>query len=184
MLNEGDSFGEQALYESSVRGLTVKAKENDVRCVALSRDSLSNILGAKINEVVNSNWSRWCLEKNDIFKNLTKVQIERIIKNVKFKQYDADTVVQDKGYPLGKLILVLGGDISYEGKTFGKGVAFGDQFMKTDKALEALLTENVKTVSKSNLAMLSISKFHTIIGGTLEKILVKNEESHEVRLYK
>lgn len=94
--------------------------------MALSREALSNILGAKINEVVNSNWSRWCLEKNDILKNLTKVQIERIIKNVKFKQYDADTVVQDKGYPLGKLILVLSGEISFEGKTFGKGVAFGD----------------------------------------------------------
>jgi cGMP-dependent protein kinase 1 len=92
-LTEGDSFGEQALHGSSVRGVTVKAKENDVRCVALSREALQNILGAKINEVVNFNWSRWCLEKNDTLQHLTKVQIERIIKSVKFKNYDAGTVI-------------------------------------------------------------------------------------------
>jgi len=42
-----DSFGEQALYEKSVRGATVIA-ETEVRCLALGRDNLTHILGDKV----------------------------------------------------------------------------------------------------------------------------------------
>lgn len=116
-------------------------------------------------------------------KNLTKVQIERIIKSVKFKNYEADTIVQDKGYPLGKLVLVIDGDLNYSGKTYGKGVAFGDEFLKSDNLLEKPLTDNLFASSKVTLAVLSVTKFHSIIGGTLQKVLVKNEESHEVNIF-
>ena len=42
-----DSFGEQALYEKSTRGASVRA-ETEVRCLALGRDNLTKILGDKV----------------------------------------------------------------------------------------------------------------------------------------
>ena len=40
MLETGDSFGENALYSDSRRGLAVLAKENGTNVLALSRDAL------------------------------------------------------------------------------------------------------------------------------------------------
>jgi cGMP-dependent protein kinase len=45
---QGESFGEQALFQNSTRGATVKAADEEVKCLALSRDDLTRILGDKI----------------------------------------------------------------------------------------------------------------------------------------
>ena len=45
---KGDSFGEQALFQNSKRGATVKALDEEVRCLALGRDTLTRILGDKV----------------------------------------------------------------------------------------------------------------------------------------
>jgi cGMP-dependent protein kinase len=36
----GETFGEQALFENSRRGATVKSIEDDSRCIALGKDTL------------------------------------------------------------------------------------------------------------------------------------------------
>jgi len=57
-IHAGETFGEAALYKAQTRSLSVKAK-TVVKCIAIARDTLQNILGNKIEEVVNSNWQRW-----------------------------------------------------------------------------------------------------------------------------
>lgn len=54
-MTAGESFGEQALYQNSSRGATVKAVDEEVRCLALSRDVLQNILGDKIQVIMYIN---------------------------------------------------------------------------------------------------------------------------------
>lgn len=44
----GETFGEQALFENSRRGATVKAMEDDSRCIALGRDTIQSVLGDKV----------------------------------------------------------------------------------------------------------------------------------------
>lgn len=44
----GETFGEQALFENSKRGATVKAIEDDSRCIALGRDTIQSVLGDKV----------------------------------------------------------------------------------------------------------------------------------------
>ena len=44
----GDSFGEQALFGNCVRGATVKANQEKVEILSLSREDITNILGEKI----------------------------------------------------------------------------------------------------------------------------------------
>ena len=47
-MTAGDSFGEQALYQNSVRGASVLAESDTVKCLALGRDTITKILGDKI----------------------------------------------------------------------------------------------------------------------------------------
>ena len=47
-MGPGDSFGEQALYQNSVRGASVQALDDVVKCVALGRETITKILGDKI----------------------------------------------------------------------------------------------------------------------------------------
>lgn len=181
ILNEGESFGEQALHESSERGLTVKAKENDVRCVALSREALQNILGAKINEVVNSNWSRWALKKDSILKKLTNVQMERLIKYVKFRDYKDGEKLQKAGNTISKLMLFISGSAIFGEKEYDKGSAFSSDYLYPDENLEKPLENNLIATGNCTVATISIKKFHSIIGGSVTKVLKKNKNSHEVR---
>lgn len=74
-----DSFGyawhltsEQALYEKSVRGASVKA-DTEVKCVTLGRENLTKILGDKVQIIVFSNLMRWSFEKSEVLKQLTKI---------------------------------------------------------------------------------------------------------------
>lgn len=46
-LGKGDSFGEQALFVSSVRAASVKA-DTEVKVLSLGRDKITQILGDKI----------------------------------------------------------------------------------------------------------------------------------------
>ncbi|CAD8118816.1 unnamed protein product [Paramecium sonneborni] len=52
-MNQGDSFGEQALFGNCVRGATVKANDQDVNLLSLSREDITTILGEKIQLIVN-----------------------------------------------------------------------------------------------------------------------------------
>lgn len=47
-MHSGDSFGEQALFGNCVRGATVKAQNDNVHILSLSRDDITTILGDKI----------------------------------------------------------------------------------------------------------------------------------------
>jgi cGMP-dependent protein kinase len=47
-LKEGDTFGEKALYENSVRIMTAMAESELVICLALGRETIIRIFGDKL----------------------------------------------------------------------------------------------------------------------------------------
>lgn len=63
-MSAGDSFGEQALFQNSVRGATVVAESDLVVCIALGRETLSKILGDHISSILCHNIFRWSFEKH------------------------------------------------------------------------------------------------------------------------
>lgn len=130
-LKDGDSFGEAALYSDGQRTMTVRAK-NTARCLALGREALQNILGSEIQLVVNNNSSRWSLEKNDVFKNLAKVQMEKWIRNAKIVKREKGDVLVKKGEKLKVLYLMINGECTYGGQNYPKFTAFGGQFVYPD----------------------------------------------------
>lgn len=127
-LHDGDAFGEQALYESGHRQASVVAA-SDVKCLALSRGDLQEILGAKIQQVIQGNWSRWAIERDKILNQLTKVQIEKWIQNSEVKKVRSGDVILDKNKPLSSLIIVINGDLLFGNRTYSKGSLFEASYL-------------------------------------------------------
>lgn len=179
-LKGGESFGEQALYQSGMRTLSVRAG-SDCKCLALSRNSVQEILGAKIQQVIEGNWSRWAIEKNDVFTKLTKLQIEKWIQNAVIRKVSANEIILAKNNPLTKLIIVIGGDLAYGSQTISKGSVFGSHFMFPSANLTKKLSDDLKaTGSEATISETSVELFSRIIGGKLEEVFNKNKNSHEV----
>jgi cGMP-dependent protein kinase len=95
-LNVSEGFGEQVLHEDGHRTLSVLA-QTDCNCLVLSREALQEILGAKIVQVIQANWSTWALKQDKIFSQLTKLQMEKWIKNAKYENLEPGTVIMEKG---------------------------------------------------------------------------------------
>ena len=179
-LSKGDSFGEQGLYKDSVRGIDVRAK-GDVRMLALARASLQKILGAKIHEVIHNNWTRWALENDKIFNQLTKIQTEKIVKNIEFKKIEKNFIILKKGEKLNKIIIIIEGECKYGENFYKKGSIFGNTFLYPDKNFEKILDNDlIAIVENTQITTIEVEKFHKIINGTLQEILAKNRFSHEV----
>lgn len=47
-MEAGDSFGEQALYQNSVRGASVVVLSEQVKCMSLGKEIITKIFGDKI----------------------------------------------------------------------------------------------------------------------------------------
>ena len=62
-METGATFGEQALFMNSTRKATIKAK-TAVIVMVIARDSLKEILGKNMQDVVYGNSDRWALEKS------------------------------------------------------------------------------------------------------------------------
>lgn len=181
---KGDSFGEQALYYNTVRQATVRALDN-VKCLALGRDTLTRILGDQVQVITFRNLQKWAFEKNNLFSKLTKIQIEKIIDAMKISNYKAGDPIYHKGSLCNqKIIIIIEGSIKKA--KFGtvmcrKGEAFGDEYLleanKTKTFDDDLIME-----TDGVLAEILLEAFTECIGGPIEEVLKKNEKSHEKRM--
>ena len=109
-MGKGDSFGEQALYYKTVRSCSVKA-DSEVKCLALGRDVLTQILGDQIQVITFKNTMRWAFEKNRKLMKLTASQIEKIIESMQIAKLKKGDIVFSKGERCNKFIIVLEGNI-------------------------------------------------------------------------
>lgn len=183
-LSKGDSFGEQALYKNSVRTLDVVAKGSGVRMLALGREALQNILGNKIQKVINNNWTRWAFEKNKLLSKLTQVQIEKIISNTQIIDYDKGALVLREEDSFTDILVVIRGQCSYNARSYPQGTIFSEDFLWPQENLNKKLEHNfIAEGFQNTIAKISLKKFNEILGGTLQKILAENEQLQEVRIF-
>ena len=104
---KGDSFGEQALYYNTQRTATVRALDDNVKCLALGRDTLTKIVGDQVQTITFKNLQKWAFEKNNLLSKLTKVQIERIIDCMLITNKKAGDVCCTKGTLCNSKLLVI-----------------------------------------------------------------------------
>ncbi len=109
-MTKGDSFGEQALYYKTVRSCSVKA-ETEVKCLALGRDVLTQILGDQIQVIIFKNTMRWAFEKNRKLMKLMISQVEKIIEQMQIVQLKKGEVVFSKGEKCNRFIIMLKGNL-------------------------------------------------------------------------
>lgn len=109
-LGKGDSFGEQALYINTKRGATVTAID-EVRCLALGRDTLQNILGDKIQKIIYRNIQKWAFDKSELLSKLTNIQKQKVIENMTIKNFKAGTVIIAKGEVCNQIVIVIEGSL-------------------------------------------------------------------------
>ncbi|CAD8044669.1 unnamed protein product [Paramecium primaurelia] len=175
-----DSFGEQALYEKSTRGASVRA-ETEVKCLALGRDNLTKILGDKVQLIIFNNIMRWSLEKSNILNQLTKLQQEKITLKAKIQNYKKGQVIFQKDTKCEQLVIVLEGTLQSDDDKIGKGNCFGDQYLSSNKKND-LLSSDYLMVTDGVLASISFTQMFKILGGDFETAIQKKFESHEVKI--
>nr|CAH69748.1 cGMP-dependent protein kinase 13-3 [Paramecium tetraurelia] len=181
-MNSGESFGEAALYQSCQRAATVKAAEEEVRCLSLSKDDIQRILGQKIQTVKYINTQKWALQQSPLLGKLTSIQIEKILQNIRQVHYEKNEVIIKAGQPCTKVYIILEGEIATmpsKQQVLGKGKIFGEQFLKSQNQ-DSKLPETIQVqTDESIIAEFEIKMFFDMIGGSVEQMIQKNENSHE-----
>ncbi|KAM3131653.1 hypothetical protein pb186bvf_016184 [Paramecium bursaria] len=178
-LVKGESFGEQALIQNSSRGASVKAAEEDVRCLVISRDELTKILGDKIQVVMYANKQVWAIQKHPKLGQLTTLQIQKIVQSTNQFNYKNDqSVFEDT---VEKLVIVLKGDLIYDQSkeiAASTGQIYGDKFLEGHLTLNQPV-QKILAKDETILAEISFKQFYECIGGSLEQVFKKNQTNHE-----
>ena len=145
-MGKGDSFGEQALYYNTVRGATVKALDNVIqtkkesyltyqtKCLALGRDTLTKVLGDQVQIITFKNVQKWAIEKDLVLNQLTKLQTEKLVDNMKVTNYKTGNVIYAKGSPCAqKVVILIEGNLkmSKSGQLVAKkGETYGSEYLR------------------------------------------------------
>ncbi|CAD8175040.1 unnamed protein product [Paramecium pentaurelia] len=180
-MSVGDSFGEQALYQNSVRGASVIAVDENVCCLAIGRETITKILGDKIQVIMYNNLLRWSFEKNQLLCKLTKIQIEKIVTKIQTVNYEANQRIYTADQKCDKLVIVLEGKLCNKEKEIAtKGQIVGDQFLPK-KNREKLVPYDIFLKEGGKVAQIPFDVFLECIGGELDQVIQKNENNHEVK---
>ncbi|CAD8178751.1 unnamed protein product [Paramecium octaurelia] len=174
-MNQGESFGEQALFGNCVRGATVKAHDSDVNLLSLSREDITTILGEKIQLIIYTNMQKWAFEKHPQLRDLTKMQIQKIVSNFKIKTYESNDYIFKINELVDKLIIILDGQLEFEGQFYNNGQLFGDIYLQMDEQ-KRKINNDIKTTRKTTLSELSYNQFFECIGGKLEIVVKRNKD--------
>ena len=78
-----------------------------MKCLALGRDTLTKVLGDQVQVITFKNIQKWALEKDEILNQLTKIQIEKVIDNMKIANYKTGDIIFAKGSSCAQKIVVV-----------------------------------------------------------------------------
>lgn len=162
-LQQGDSFGEQALYQDGLRALTVKAK-TETRCLVLSKETLIDTLGENIESIIIKNYTLWTLANDSVLKGLNKIQVQRIVNNVQIvcKSGDVTETLEKKDKKITNIYMVIEGCLSYDKKLYKKGDIFGKELFE-DKNREDFLLEHDLLVANAKYATIGVPLLKNIL---------------------
>lgn len=181
-LQQGDSFGEQALYEDGHRTLTVKSK-GESRCMAISREILVSVFGNNIDEVVSKNTLIWVLSNDDKFKKLNKLQIQKWANNSNIVKVNTEDPVklESQNSPLNSIYIVLEGYLTHNKKLINKGEIFGKHLTDPDEDENKPLKYDL-LVGKANYAVIAKEVLYRLFNiSNLADIFKRNIEAEERR---
>ena len=76
--------------------MSVRA-DDDVKCLALGRDTLTKVLGDQVHVVTFRNLQKWAFDKNLVLSRLNKIQVEKVLDAMKISAFKANEQILKKG---------------------------------------------------------------------------------------
>lgn len=70
----GDSFGEQSFLENQFRSGTATSRGHTT-CLSIGRESIKEILGDQITNIIYYNISKWAIKRSEILSKLSNIEI-------------------------------------------------------------------------------------------------------------
>ncbi|KRX06681.1 Protein kinase-like domain [Pseudocohnilembus persalinus] len=189
-MGPGAEFGEQALTQHSFRGATVIALEDNVVVLSIGRDKIQEVLGDKIKTIMFENQQRWGMNKNELLRKLTRIQMEKIISKTKIVSCEKGEIIFEQGSIPDRLIFALEGNIKKvrSGVVVAEpGKVYGEQFLlrPTETVDDHICLDDIQN---GHYAYITFQQFYEIIGGqpggNIDNVFKKNENSHEVKYMK
>ena len=108
---KGECFGEQALFFNTTRSATIVALD-EVKCIGISSETLTRVLGAGLQTLINKNTLRLAFKSNQYLKKLSKLQEDLLISSIDLVDFEADSVIIPQGtLKQTDLIIVVRGSL-------------------------------------------------------------------------
>ena len=173
---KGEYFGDQALLYNSPRTATITALE-EVNCVALSRNDLTESLGGSLEQIIYKNSMRIAIDRSEHLKKLSKLQIESLINGMQVCSYKSGTIVIEEGKPKkDEIVVIVKGELKSSKSKEKKLKVFdvlGDQEVITENP--EIYSESWEAVGDVSVTHITASGFVNAIGGEYTKVTSNNE---------
>ena len=89
------------------KNLRIIFLQNKVKCLALGRDTLTEVLGNQVQVITLRNQQIWAMEKSPTLSQLTKLQLEKLADNMKIHNYKKGEVLFKAGEVISSKWIVL-----------------------------------------------------------------------------
>ena len=178
-LTKGEYFGEQSLLYNTLRTATVIAETN-ATVLSISRDSLYNVLGEKLEYILYHNSQLITIDKSIILRSLNQSQIRSLLKCSTIIKYKAGDIVIPRGcIKCNKLIMILKGSIKGPFNDIEAYSCIGDKEISNKEQLCYLIDyiANSDTV----VAEIDTNQLEIEIGGEINQATADNEASSALR---
>lgn len=173
-LSAGTFFGEQSFLYHSNRTATIIAFTKVV-LLSIKSSDLITVLGDNLEKIIYKNSQIISLEKSEVFKQLSKLQIEKCARSMRIRHFlDSEIVIKKK--PCRRIItFVLKGSIICNGIEVGVFGCVGDFdiYNKKKSIFEADWVASSDTV----VGCLSKKRIEKVIGVSLDKAIENNRIS-------
>lgn len=147
--------------------------------MVVARDSLKDILGGNIQEVMHGNSQRWALEKNGTFCRLSKIALEKILQTgIETKTVKEGDILLHKGSPCPTIYICTEAEIELMINPpfkVQKGQIFGDAYAYPNSKKPVPLSGDLIVRKGGTIGEIRIDRMEALLNGTLEELIQKNQ---------
>ncbi|CAG9324622.1 PKG_24 [Blepharisma stoltei] len=172
-MQKGDFFGEQALLYNTPRTATVTAI-GDVKVVSISSDSLIDVLGNSLEQILYKNTQRIACEKSQNLKALSIDQREKVLEKVEVVKYQPGEVIVPRGGKIGeKIWIILKGRVRGPQGSIEVFSCIGDEGL--DKSIPDEYLVDYIAELETDVSEITKEKLEECIGGNFLQVTIHNE---------
>ncbi|CAG9330469.1 unnamed protein product [Blepharisma stoltei] len=173
-LGKGDYFGELSeLYDHS-RSATITAV-GDVKVVSISCQSLFEILGDSLQQIIYKNSIRIAIESSQVLSALKKSQIEKLLDYMITTRYQPGALIIPKGTKKGEYLYIVlrGSAVSLSGRKYGNLTCIGDRDLLVTPNCDFI--DDVIAEIETDVSEISKATIEKCIEGDLKEITAAND---------